>query len=340
MSTKTSVREHEKQTEVLLELNKKRALVDECVILHHSVTNLLFNRSLKKASITTVREQIDRMKEIAEKTVHPLAKNYYFLSETYFFQATQNPNMARKFCELYLELLKNEEALFTNVRLAGTYLQLAQITAEQGDLKAAEHNINRALDDFPKKAMNHLLALEVAYRIAFQSKDWEKVGKLIQQAQEHPGLNTSRNLAAKWKYFLACFQFRTQQYREAYTSLNDTTPLLADKFGINIAVRMLDIMIMYETDNMDLLESKILNMRQFVKRTQKDMAQQRAALLVRLLLGWYRSNYSFEDTVDEFKNELEPNNSERSGTGWGTSTYELIPLDSWLVEKARNSFPE
>ena len=324
LSTKTSVREHQKQTDVLLDLNKKRALVDECVILHHSVTNLLFNRSLKKASVNTVREQIDRMDVIAQETEHPLVKNYYYLSETYFYQATQSPDKARIYCELYLGLLKEDESLFTPVRLAGAYLQLAQITAEQGDLEVAAGNIKEALERLPKNTINHLLALEVAFRIAFQTKKWDNVASIIDEAQKHPDLKTSRNLTAKW---------RVGEFKEAYSALNDTTPLLADKFGINIAVRMLDIMIMYEMNNMDLLESKILNMRQFVKRTQKDIAQQRAAVLVRLLLGWYRNNFNFAETVASHQADFKNFDPERSGTGWGTSTYELIPLDAWIQEK-------
>lgn len=334
LSAKTSVREHQNQTKVLLELNKKRALVNECVILHHSVSNLLFNRSLKKASIITVREQINRMKTIAEETKHPLATNYYYLSETYFYQATQKPVEARSFCELYLALLIEDEALFTPVRLAGAYLQLAQITAEQGDLMVAAINAKKAMERLPEKSINHLLALEMVFRIAFHNKEWQEVTALIHKAQQHPDLHTSKNLAAKWKYFEACLLFRTDQFKDAYMALNETTPLLADKFGINIAVRMLDIMIMYEMDKMDLLESKILNMRQFVKRTQKDIAQQRAALLVRLLLGWYRKNYDFKETIVSYESDLKSNDPERSGIGWGTSTYELIPLDLWLQEKA------
>jgi tetratricopeptide (TPR) repeat protein len=334
LSTRISVREHQKQTQRILDLNRKRALVDEAVILHYAVTNMLSNKTLKKASVEAMRQQIDRMGVIAGETDHPLTENYYYLAEIYFHQAIHNPKDARNYCEAYLGLLDREQTLYTPSRMGGAYIQLAQINIELGDLDAAQLNIEKSLEAFDPNSINHLLVLEVAFRVAFLRKKWQQASLLIDEASVHPYLQESQNLQARWRFREACLLFRQGEFKAAYMALNDTSPLLSDTFGVNIAVRMLDIMIMYEMNKLDLLESKILNMRQFIKRTQKDMAQQRAAILVRLLLGWYKNNYNFNDTLELHKELIHTQSQEEDGPGWRPTTYELIPFDEWFEEKA------
>ena len=115
--------------------------------------------------------------------------------------------------------------------------------------------------------------------------------------------------------------------------LNDTTPLLADKYGMNLNLRLLEIMIMYELKHYDLMETKILNMRQFIKRTQKNQELIRPVTLIKMLIKWYKNSYDFKKTIELTEQELEKIESQTTNPAIKNDKSELIKLEEWMKEK-------
>ncbi|MEO1451575.1 MAG: hypothetical protein AAFV07_18745, partial [Bacteroidota bacterium] len=262
--------------------------VNEARILYYSSTNLLFNKSLKKEQREVVRSHIDQMKGLRERIDHPQIHSMYLLSEIYFHQIIQQDNRALSFCKQYLELVQSEEALSSPQTLATAYGHLAQVNLRLFHLEDAQHYAIQTLELFSNEEMNYLQTLELLFIAQFYLNDLEAAIETLEQAFSHPEFHSTRILAARWHYLKACLLFSQEAYRDAYLTLNETAPLLADKFGSNISIRLHEIMIMFDMGNHDLMEPKILNMRQFIKRTQKSKEFLRANYLIQLLMYWYR----------------------------------------------------
>ncbi|MEM6261635.1 MAG: hypothetical protein AAGI38_03935 [Bacteroidota bacterium] len=336
-STKSSVLEFERQAQSLLALNEKSAMVNEALILHYAISNLIFNRTLKQDELEDVRKRIDRMLSIAEQTQHPRAENAYYLSEVYYYQIQGDLNLALHFCKKYRDLIEKTPSQYTKARLGGAYLQLAQVALQVGKLEEADDYSEQVLTIFSKEEMNYLLAMELSFRIAFYRKNPKRAFQVIDDAFNHPEFETSRMLAARWHYFRACQLFQAGAFREAYLELNDTTPLLGDKYGMNLHIRLLEIMIMHEMEKLDLMETKILNMRQFIKRTQRNSAMKRPVALVKILMNWYKNHYDFTSTVEQVVPQLQKLDAIEADQPLRNTDFELIRFERWIQEKGKKS---
>lgn len=324
---KSSVKDFEKQTATLLELNKIRSLVAEAQILHYSIKNLLNSRTLDPEALQNVRKEVDRIGEIVKETEHPSAKYVYFLSEIYYHQITEQADQAYAFCQKYLNLIQHTPSQYTAQRVAIAYTQLAQVSLLLGNLDASRISAKEMLNMHQKDEINYLRGLELCFLVEYYAKNFEEAADLISKAQQHRQFEASKIIAANLHYYEACLLFVQQAYQQAYQKLNHTTPLLADKYGMNVYIRLLEIMILFESQHDDLLDTKILNMRQFIKRTRKNDKQTRPYRLVQLLMTWYKHEYDFDKAVAYMqKNEEQFSPSPYSST-------ELVKFEDWLRAK-------
>ena len=332
-SIRTSVKEFKKQTAELLEYNQLSSDVNEGMILYYSISNLLANQALKPEEKEDVRKTVERLKEINNRTGHPQIQKLYYLSEIYFLQIDNRDDEALTFCHRYLELIKKEKSLNTEQSLAAAHGHLAQVYLRLGKLKEAGEYSDKILAAFSKEEMNYLQALELRFRINFYGNNYEEAFKQVEKAFAHPQFEASKMLAAGWHYFHACILFKTKQFQASYQKLNDTTPLLADKYGMNLHIRLLEIMIMFELGHLDLMETKILNMRQFIKRTQKNQELERPITLIKILIKWYRKSYDFQSTLEHVGPELAVLESLEKEKTFLNSNFELIRLEHWMKDR-------
>ncbi|RMG19106.1 MAG: hypothetical protein D6730_22060 [Bacteroidetes bacterium] len=333
---RSTVKEFEKRTEALLHQNQQTNLIHEGLILHYSISNVLQNRSFSPDKFEELHAKIDRIREIAENTDHPQLWHTYYLTENYYYQATGDYERALSFCHQYFELLHKEKALYSKQKEANVYVQMAGISMMLNQLDEASSYAEKALAMYSPEEMNYLVSLQLAFRIAFYRKHFEEALAYVEQALQHPQFETSKTLAAKWHYYHACLLFRQGQFQEAYRKLDDTTPLLADKQGMNLHIRMLEIMIIYELGHYDLIETKILNMRQFVKRTQKQQTSARNNGLIQLLSAWHKSNYDFVHIYQMLQDAGQATNPDAD---MGVHSQEFIRLEDWIASKVQASTP-
>lgn len=333
-SIRTPVKDYQKQTEKLLDLNRLNSQVNECLILHYSISNLLLQRALKKNQLEEVRSKIDRMQQIAEETGHSQARMVYFRSEIYYHQVNSTYEQALEFATNYLDFLNTDKSQNNPTLIGGAWLQLSQIHLQLNQLPEARSCAEEALRIYNNQGMNSLIVLELCFRISFYANGYSEARQHIDTAFAHPQFNASATLAARWHYFYACLLFNQGEYRDAYRELNSTSPLLADKYGMNIHIRLLEIMIMHEMQNLDLLETKILNMRQYIKRSHKDSDLFRPMLLINILMIWHRQSYHFGKTLSKIKPKLVQLDSYHAANPFRTSDFELIRFENWMKNKS------
>ena len=333
-SINKSVREFQKHTQELLRLNEINSLVNEAAILHYSVTNFLTRVSKSDPeTIKDISEKIERIRDVSKATGSPLARYYFLLSNILFLQYNFRYDEAAEFCKLHLELVQKEPAVQSKQRLGNAYFQLSQTFLRAGKLDEAREIIDETLSFFSKEETNYLIVLGTAFRTAFHAKDWEAAEEFVQAAMNHPRFAVSEFRAAIWHYYYTCLLFVTDRTREALRELNNATPLLADKEGWNMTFRMQEIMILYEVELFDLLETKILNMRQFVKRTQKNSGLYRPMKLIQILMEWHKNSLDLKETVKSTQRKLRDLQSYHESNPFDPATGELIRFENWMSSK-------
>ncbi len=342
-SNRSSVLDFTKHSDRLLALNRLRFLLSQGTILYYRLSNLFAHQTLTVEELQEAREKIDELKNISTETSHPQIQSYYYLTEIYYNELAANDQAALRFGLAYRDLVHNTTEFASPQRIAVAEGYLGEIYLRIGQFEEAAAASEQSLSKFPPAQMNYLRGLELAFRIAFFSHQLLSAESYIVQARSHPlfheedDFEGSKHLAARWQYFQSCVLVRQGQYKEANRELQGTTALLSDKKGWNLIVRRLEIIILHELGHLDLLETKIQNLRQFVKRTTtiQQETRPRSSLLLKLLLIWYREGYDFQATLRKAKpimTELDQVKDSRYG---GES--DLISIDLWLREKALNS---
>lgn len=333
-SNRSSVADFSKQTKRLLELNRTRFLLTQGSILYYRLSNVFAHQTLPLSELEENRPYIEELREIAEETGHPQIRKYYLLSELYYHELAAMDEQALEFGLAYRNHINDTHELASaqNVAIAEGYL--GEIYLRLGQFDLAEAASAKSLDGFTKDQMNYMRGLELAFRIAFFSGDLDKAAALIQEARSHvlfdeeDEFEGSKHLVGRWHYFHAALHFKQGNFKDANRELMGTSALLSDKKGWNLLVRRLEILILHELGHIDLLETKIQNLRQFVKRTQKKSARLRSAQVLKLLLIWHRTEYNKAKALTEgteLIKDLETMPESRYG---GES--DLIQFDEWL----------
>jgi tetratricopeptide (TPR) repeat protein len=336
-SINMSVKEFGKHSETLLELNEVNFLVNQSAILHYAVTNVLTQSSIRDEDLHNIVGQIDQIKKIADKTESPMAKYYFILSKVLYLQYTYDYVEAQKYCRMQLDLIRKEPAVRSKQRLGNAYFQLTVTAMRKGDLKEAQKYVDETLSHFSKDETNYLIVVSTAFRIAFFAENWKKAEAIIQEVHAHPRLNASPFRAATFHYHHSCLLFKTGRISEAIKVLNDATPLLSDKMGWNLTFRLHEIILLYEAGLYDVLDSKILNMRQFVKRTQKNSEIYRPMKLIQILMEWHKNSLDIPKTFTSIKRHLADLEEYHQRIPFDRSTGELIRLEEWLESKTHKS---
>lgn len=336
-SNRSSVKDFSKQTQHLLDLNRERFLLTQGAILYYSLTNLFAHQTLTSQELAEARTQVDALADIAKETGHPQMQGYLFLSEMYYNELAGQDATALSFGICYRDLVASQEELNSPQRLAIADGYLGEIYLRLGNFEQAAAASASSLAGFTKGQMNYLRGLELAFRIAFFSGNLSDAAKWVEEARTHPlfGLEDdfegSRHLEGRWHYFQAALLFQQGMFREANRELQDTGALLSDKRGWNLLVRRLEILILHELGHHDLLDTKIQNLRQFVKRTQPGESQLRSNLMLRLLLLWHRCGYDKTRTLAEAEDLLQQVADIQESRFGGES--DLIPVDLWLKNR-------
>lgn len=334
-SINVSVREFQSRSEDLLELNKITYLVNEAAILHYSVVNIVTNvTKTDDEMLEDLSRKLERIEEVAESTDSPMALYYHYLSQIVFSQYINQYKKAQDFCKKYLDLIESEPSVHSSQRMGSALYQMAEVSFKLGDLAEARKYSRETLKIFSKDELNYLIVLELAFRIAFSSGNFDEATTIVEDAFGHRQFNASKMRAAKWHYYNTALLFKTGKVRDAFMELNDATALLSDKMGWNIAFRLLEIMILAELNYYDLLDSKILNMRQFVKRTQKNSEQYRAMILISILMDWHKNSLDLKKAYPSIEKKIEKLDEYHKDFPFNPNSTELIRLEDWMKEKA------
>ena len=333
-SINMTVNQFQKRSDKLLELNRVNFLVNEAAILHYSLTNLLTSKTITDPrQFEEIDKKVTRIREVMEETDSPLAKYYYWLTIVLYSQYKNDFGSALEACKEYLNLLEAEPSVRSNQRLGSAHFQLSEIALRSVDLEEARHHVNNTMKFFAPDETNYLIVLSSAFRIAFFSQDYTEAHRITEEALAHPRLGASKFREAIWYFFKANLHFKINELRPAMAALNDATALLSDKLGWNLSYRLFEIILLYEMELPDLLDSKILNLRQFVKRTDKNSVLYRPMALIGILMEWHKNSLDLNRARNGINRKLSNLRDHHEKIPFNPSSTELIRLENWIGEK-------
>ena len=332
-----SLTEHELMKEVD-ELQHLRHLVSrsqEAGILYYRLSGLLASTTLREEKeFSDARNTLEILKDIWLETQIPQTGSYYLKAAIYYYQITNDYAEALKYCQQLLELVRTAPALQSQQREGAALLQLSEVCLRAGEFKRAETFSKATLQMYKPEELNYLIALESAFRISFFSKDLKRCREILGEAIQHPALPLSKLRAGRWKYFEAALNFKESNFKQCIKLLNEATPVMSDKSGWNVALRLLEIMSLYESGKRDLLESRVENLKQFARRNQQDDDATRARLLTEIISVWHKNDLNFAQAGSYLREEMARLKAYHSKVPFNPASFELIRLEEWIESHA------
>ena len=331
-SINLSATEFDKNTEELLKLNKINYLVNKAAISHYSIKNLLSTRTIDdKEELLSIANKIEQMEAIAQETESPKANYYFLLTKVIYLQYIGDFHEAKEFCRQYIHLIETEVAVSSEQRRASANFQMAEIALRTAHYDEAKHYVDKTLGFLQEQQLNYLIVLSTAYRIAFKNRQFNECHSILETAYKHPRFEASPMRKAQWAYNKCALAFTEGDLKLANITLNDATELLNDKYGWNITFRLLEIMILFESGYTDLLDSRILNLKQFIKRAKPGSELYRPMQLINILMKLHKYSLSVKRSAKTIKPLIESLMKDEKLKG--SEGTELIRLEDWLYEK-------
>lgn len=132
----------------------------------------------------------------------------------------------------------------------------------------------------------------------------------------------------------------TGNYKQSYLCLNDAAPLLHDKEGFGLGIRILEILNLIRTENFGQVENALLNMKNqltFLKKGGK--IKPRFIYIYKILVKLHNTGYNYKKTFQAYKEKFRLMSTTDYLYAWEFRSPELIRFDSWYFEQA-GFFPE
>lgn len=330
---KKGIREYENfKKEISDNINKLTLRIKAKDYYHKILAPHLFNLSNGEKYIEFAEMAKNDLKKDYEETKSVRIGYYYFYISTLYYNLKKDYGNALKAAEEYLKINSEQKSINSKRSVASAHLQLSYIHLQRKKFDLSIKHSHSALKLYKSGLSNELTTLELLFLASFYSNKNTETEAVLAQALSHPKLHSNKFLPAKWHYYKACFLFRQKKYDEANDAMNNCTYLLEDKTGWLYGYRILDIMIVLESNDLFLIDGKVANFKKIIGK-QKDINSSRAKTTLKILDALVRKHYDYNLAA---KNQRANITTLQEAVGehlWEPMGYELIRFEEWFATK-------
>lgn len=301
------------------------------LVLNNAFINSLTEKELEQHLRTSIKQmEIDYKKTKAQEV------NYYMhILKIALYEQEKNYQQAILYCNKLLTILKKSKVLYTNDRIGFALANLSQFNTFIGKYKEAANYAKDALKFHIQNNFNYLTVKEQEFYAYLYGKNYSEARKCIEEILEHSLADTGEFRKAKFIYYQACLLFETDQFKEALQLLNKSLEIEKDKTGWNIALRVLNIMVLIELHKINEAARALEAIRKYIERNSKsENIKQRDILIVKLLREIEKDGFRFNPKNANASKMLKDLSEKNKPVSWNYYTPELIPFHEWVKETA------
>jgi hypothetical protein len=135
---------------------------------------------------------------------------------------------------------------------------------------------------------------------------------------------------SKWAYFEACVYFKQRNFSAALKQIHSLQKEVKSIPNYYLGSKMLEIMVLFEQNDLDWLEFKVENLRKLISRNKGEI-NKRTNHAFLLVLKLQKSLYN-SSVIDLAQDPLLLNlQNEKTGMEWTPDSFELIRYDAWII---------
>lgn len=251
--------------------------------------------------------------------------HYYSLSlKVQLYEKQQDYERGRAALAELIELVNTHAGFKSRKRLGIPYLQLASVEMASFRFEAAREAAVRAMEIFHPQTQNfhtavvyRLFACLYAGRLEEAESLQPHIERIEQQAPQQAVVSIVR-------YLQSCLAYLRGDLSRAGRLLHSTSELFADKEGWNMGLRIYEIMLLIEREELDTASACIETLRKHLGRYDADL---RSELIYRYLHLLEKDAFHFHAPSEARSQLLE---DIRQQDPWVAVSHEVIKFDTWV----------
>jgi hypothetical protein len=308
-------------------------------------TLAIYNKIIAKINFSTsygeykkdLEEAIDLIKKNYLPTKSISIGYYYLLLLVDYHQNRSDFSNAQKYLIQLKELVQNNVAVHTRIRLGATTLNIAYNELLIFDFENCFKHSNEAFYHFSDSLINLDVVRETKFYSLFYSNKISEAEKVIEEVYHSSRTTNTPFLYSKRACLFAWLKTFQGEFTRSNELLQDVKEIEKDKEGWNIGVRILTIMNCIEQENYEKADREIGKMkRHFSKISITKNIRKRNLVILEVFLELMKQGYDFKKA---YKNQLrsfkllESNQDEYC---WKIKSPELMIFHEWFKSKAEN----
>lgn len=335
---------------LFLEANNKLLAENRAEELYFSIIiNFSNSLSAKPDLVSEIKTNIDEIAELKKNHDTYLLTTYYYKLQIVYYQFTFEYQKALQVCDELEALQLKEELFYTKSQHANTLVVKLDCCVQAHDYVSGAKCAEKALSLYPEGVENWFILLELYFLLSLNTNNIEKALNIYLQTTEHPRFGSLQaNRREVWGIYGGYLSFLLHyraDYKELlkqltklkpefrFSKLINEVPIYAkDKKGLNVAVLILQILILLQNKNYIQITKRTEALYQYTYRNLNKDDAYRSHYFIKMLIAMEKSSFNFEDTVrktDKYLAKLRMENVQYSPT---QSRMEIIPYeDLWKI---------
>lgn len=303
-------------------------------------TSVAFREHYQGNPETYVEELQQKIVELEQSPVlkaASLAYWYYLYMRVFYHRATKNYALMEFYAHEALHLLMQNRRIQNKPRIINGYLLLADASIYNCQFDSAVDYLDKSIAEVVVGSKNYIDILEHKSWVYIYASKWDLAKSIIQQigVQSSKSSQKQTPLSGKLAYFNCVIQFLQRRYADAYKLIRQTGSFSSDKEGWNVALRILQIMIMIENNYLDEADQEIENFRRSLTNIMKAHPVSKRNILIFRMLAWLsKKDFDFARVYKEHNKLWQLLASDDPELRWDFLTPEIIPFHTWMENRA------
>lgn len=287
--------------------------------------------------IAFLRTAAKEVQQMHERTGSLKINFYLHMLQLGLCQLEEDYGSGSRICMEVIALLRSDPELFHPRYLGIAHAQLADNELLGHHFEAALEYALEALTFISPSAPNYGAATETAfYALLYSGRIAEAEDLMKRLTGNYSGEADAPLWQQRRIFLLANVLFLRGDYAEAGNCLQMVPSLLKDKSGWNTGIRLLEIMILLEQNQLDRVELVTDSLRKHLGRqSAANDHNKRYHAILKILSCLMRSSFNYEKALKTASAQMGLLSAGKGEYRWKIKGYEVIPFHEWITRKAQ-----
>jgi tetratricopeptide (TPR) repeat protein len=306
---------------------------------------LQLNRTFTHSAdlIEQAKNNAEQLTALSNEVPSDLVRYYEHSLKSIYFQLINDYRSAITSCDNFEKYLKDNPVFYNDNRMVSVLVTKGSCYLHLNEFAEGIKCAEKALKLSSEGTENWFSLLELHFLLLLNSNDLDKATDVYILAANHPRLNYIRPQQQEtWKIFGGYLWFMLNYYHNEKCInklsnqkqgfrfsklLNEIPNFSKDKKGMNVAVLILQILLLLEKKEYVKIISRTEALKSYIYRNLHKDDAYRSHFFIKMILTMEKAQFDYDDTIEKTKGQLEKLKESNLNYASTHTRMEIIPYE-------------